>query len=245
MIYYYILYMKTLGYDAIMWGGTGWNMLWSFGVAQFFMDTGLKSPIKVGVVSGGCMTGLVFCGAANQQLGIVQCEQLYNSGDLYFNNKFRPRFREWFEFFAKQDCMEILKEYDFYSTYTKIPIFKIVKDNIHSSRKEFMDKLVAGCHVPFLFGTNIPMFYKGNYVVDTLDFRKTWWEFPGNNTLVISPSEKSSANMIGGELSVLTTIGIRGNLTNKDLFLMGYKTAAEWYGNIKRNEAWASKENWR
>ena len=238
--------MKTLGYDAIMWGGTGWNMIWSFGVSQFFMDTGLKSPIKVGVVSGGCMSGLAFCGAANQQIGIVECEQLYRHGDYFFNDRFKRRFRRYFESFANADCMETLKDYDFYATHTQLPRCKIVKDNIHgTSRYEFLDKLSSGCHVPFLFGTNIPMFYKGNYIVDTLDFRKTWWEFPGNNTLVISPSEKSSANMIGGELSVLTTIGIRGKLTDKDLFLMGYKAAAEWYGSIKHAEAWVSKENWR
>ena len=237
--------MKTLGYDAIMWGGTGWNMLWSFGVSQFFIDTGFKSPSKIGVVSGGCMPALAYIGAADQQIGIVQCEQLFKHGDYFFNDRFRRRFRRYFESFANQNCIEILKEYDFYSTYTKVPSFKLVKDNIHETRKEFLDKLLAGCHVPFLMGTNIPSFHKHHYIIDVLNFRKTWWEFPGNNTLVIAPTEKSSTNMIGGNLSVLSTIGIRGKLTDKDLFLKGYKDAAEWYGNIKRSEAWVSKENWR
>lgn len=237
--------MKSLGFDAIMWGGTGWNMIWSFGVSQFFMDTGLKSPIKVGAVSGGCMPALAYIGAANQQLGIVQSEQIYCYGDILFNDRFRRRYRRYFESFANTDCMETLKEYDFYATYTKIPSFKLIKDNIHSSRNELLDKLIAGCHVPFLFGTNIPFKYKNSYIIDTLDFRKTWWEFHGNTTLVISPSDSSSTNMIGGNLSVLSTIGIRGKLTDKDLFLKGYKDAAEWYGNIKRSEAWVSKENWR
>ncbi len=237
--------MKTLGYDAIMWGGTGWNLLWSFGVAQFFIDTGLESPYKVGVVSGGCMPALAFCGAANQQIGIVQCEQLYKYGDIFFNDRFRRRLRRYFESFANQDCMEILKDYDFYSTYTKIPSFKLIKDNIHASRKDLLDKLMAGCHIPFLMGTNIPIFHNHNYMIDVIDFRKTWWEFPVNNTIVISPSEKSSINIIGGELNILTVIGVRGKLTDKDLFLKGYKDAAEWYGNIKHNEAWASKENWK
>jgi len=32
-----------------------------------------------------------------------------------------------------------------------------------------------------------------------------------------------------------------GKLTDKDLFLMGYKAVAEWYGNIKRHAALVSK----
>ena len=239
--------MKTLGYDAIMWGGTGWNIIWSLGVSQFFMDIGLKSPVKVGVVSGGCFPALAFCGAADQQIAIVQSQQLYDHGDIFFNDRFRRRFRRYFESFANADCMETLKEYDFYTTHTKIPSFKLIKNNIVNieSRKELLDNLFASCHIPFLLGINIPVFQSGHYIIDILDFRKTWWEFPGNVTLVISPIEKSSANMIGGELSILTTIAIRGKLTDKDLFLKGYKDAAEWYGNIKRSEAWVSKENWR
>jgi hypothetical protein len=237
--------MKSLGYDAIVWGGTGWNMLWSFGVSQFFLDTGIKSPAKVGVVSGGCMSALAHIGAANQHVGIVQCEQLHRYGDFMFNDRFRRRYRRYFETFANTDCMETLKEYDFYATHTQLPSFKLVKDNVHGSRNEFLDKLTAGCHVPFLFGTNIPMFYKGSYIVDTLNFRKTWWEFPDNNTLVISPSESSSANIIGGNLSTLSTIGLMGKMTYKNLFLKGYRDAAEWYGNVKHDDAWVSKGDWR
>lgn len=236
--------MKSLGFDAIMWGGTGWNMIWSFGVSQFFMDVGLKCPVKVGSISGGCMPALAFCGAANQQIGIVQCEQLYKYGDIFFNDRFKRRYRRYFESFANQNCMEILKDYDFYVTYTKIPSLKLTKDNLHDSRKEFLDKLVSCCQIPLLMGTNIPFFYKNHYIMDVIDFRKSWWEFPANNTLVVSPSEKSSSNIIGGELNILSTLGFRRKITDKDLFLMGYKAAAEWYGNIKCIKALSDKKDW-
>lgn len=36
-----------------------------------------------------------------------------------------------------------------------------------------------------------------------------------------------------------------GKMTYKNLFIKGYKDVAEWYGNIKYDEAWVSKENWR
>lgn len=237
--------MKSLGFDAIVWGGTGWNALWSFGVAQFFLDTGFECPKKIGVISGGCLPGLSFIGAADQQMGIVQCEQLYNHGDFLFNDRFRRRYRRYMESFVNQDCMETLKDYDFYSTYTKIPSCELVKDNNHTSRKDLLDKITAGCHIPFLLGTNIPLFHKNNYIIDVLDFRKTWWTFPAHKTLVISPSEKSTDTIIGGNMGILNTIGIRKNITDKDIFLKGYKDAAEWLANIRRDEAWKLKENWR
>lgn len=237
--------MKSLGFDSVVWGGTGWNMIWSFGVLQFFIDAGLKSPQKIGVVSGGCMPALAWIGAADHQIGIVQTEHLYKFGDIYFNDRFRRRFRRYFESFANKDCMETLKDYDFYSTYTKIPSFELVKDNKHESRKEFLDKLLAGCHIPFLLGVNVPLFHNGSYIIDVINYKKTWWTFPGNSTLVISPNEKSTHNIIGGEMNLLSTIGIRGKLTSKDIFLKGYTAAADWYANIKYENTQRSKENWR
>ena len=81
--------MENLGFDAIVWGGTGWNMIWSFGVCQYLLDIGCKTPQKIGVVSGGCMPALAFCGAADINLGIVQCNELYEFCKTAIFNRIR------------------------------------------------------------------------------------------------------------------------------------------------------------
>jgi hypothetical protein len=79
--------------------------------------------------------------------------------------------------------------------HTRIPKFDIYKSCNYKNREEFLDKLIAGCH------------------------SRTCWTFENKNTLVVSPTEKSSENIIGGNLSFAKAIGIRRKQTNKDLFL--------------------------
>lgn len=236
--------MKNLGFDSIVWGGTGWNMIWSFGVCQYLLDIGCSPPKDIGVVSGGCMPALAFCGAADINLGMVQTEELYDYGDFLFNNRFRIRYRLYLETYAKQNCMEILKDYNFYTTHTRIPKFDIYKSCDYKNREEFLDKLIAGCHVPLLFGTNLPYYENGNFLIDVIN-GPSWWTFENKNTLVVSPLEKSSENIIGGDLSIAKVIGIRGKQTNKDLFIEGYAAAAKWHSDTKYNRAWDIAEHWR
>ncbi len=242
-------------FDSIFFGGTGWNLLWSFGVSKKLHELGFKNYVnKVGAISAGCMSALAFLDAADYEIGIVQSEQLHKQ-KYFLSIEFRKKFRYFFEGFANKDPLIDIKNSgcDFYSCYLKINDFPKTELKL---RNDFIDKddllttCLAGCYVPLIFGVEpniigIPILQNGDFAVDAGCAGSSTYRW-NEKTLLVSPNEKMSDTIIGGNLSVLSTIGFRGkSLNDKQLFLKGYMDASKWYAEYFLHEnSWRNQEHW-
>lgn len=242
-------------FDSIFFGGTGFNLLWSFGVSKKLYELNFRNNIqKVGSISAGCMSALAFLDAADYEIGIVQSEQLHKEKYL-FSKEFRIKFRYFFEGFANNDPLSDIKNsgcefYSFYASLNSFPNIEIKSKKDFKNRNDLLTTCLAGCYVPFLFGIEpnligIPILENGDLAIDTgckgvSTFR---WD---EKTLLVSPNEKMSENTIGGNLSILNTIGIRDKkLTDKELFLKGYIDASRWYAEYFLHEkSWKNQKHW-
>lgn len=242
-------------FDSMFFGGTGWNLLWSFGVSKKLYEVGFRTHIKkVGSISAGCMSALAFLDAANYEIGIVQSEQLYKE-KYFFSFDFRKRLRYFFEAFTNKDPLQDIKNSgcDFYSCYLDIsnvlnPTIKLRNDFI--DKNDLLTTCSAGCYVPFVFGIEpnmigIPILSNGDFAVDAGCKGVSTYRWD-EKTLLISPNEKMSENTIGGNLTVFNTVGLRPkHLTDQELFLKGYTDASRWYAKYFLHEkSWKNQKHW-
>ena len=240
-------------FDSIFFGGTGWNLPWSFGVAKKLEELGFRNNIKrVGSLSGGCFPALAFLGAADYEIGIVQCEQLKKEKH-FLSFEFRKRFWYYFEGFAYNDCVENIKNsgVEYHCCYTTLNSFPKMKQKFESQfedRHHLLEICMASIYVPLIFGIEpnvIGMKLRnGDYAIDggfIGDSTYRWDE----KTLLISSSRNMSHNTIGNNFGLINTVGLRSKtLTNKELFLKGYADASRWYAEYVLYEKLDKKEKW-
>jgi hypothetical protein len=242
-------------FDSIFFGGTGFNLLWSFGASKKLYELNFRNNIqKVGSISAGCMSALAFLDAANYEIGIVQSEQLHKE-KFFLSTEFRIRFRYYFEAFANVDPLNDIKNsgcdfYPFYGCLNSFPEIEIKTRNDFKDRDDLLTTCLAGCYIPFLFGIEpnlikLPILSNGDLAVDAgIKTISTYrWD---EKTLLVSPNEKMSENTIGGNLNILNTLGIRNKkLTDKELFLKGYMDASRWYAEYYLHEkSWRNQKHW-
>ena len=248
--------LNLINFNSIFFGGTGWNLLWSFGAAKKLYELGFRNHIRrVGCISAGCMSALAFLDAASFDIGIVQSEQLHKE-KYFFSFEFRKRLRYYFEAFANQTVMDDIKKSgcEFYSCYValnKFPDLELKLRKDFDNRDDLLTSLSAGCYIPFVFGIEpnmiaMPILNNGDFAVDAgIKGISTYrWD---EKTLIVSPSQEMCANVIGGNLGTLQTIGIRSKkLTDKELFLKGYSDASRWYAEYFLHKfSWEKQNNWQ
>jgi hypothetical protein len=243
-------------FNSIFFGGTGWNLLWSFGASKKLHELGFKTHVKkVGSISAGCMSALAFLDAASYEIGIVQCEQLKQQ-KFFCSTEFRKKYRYFFEAFANINCVEDINnsniEYHcFYAALNNFPKLNVKSKSGFIDRDDLLTTCLAGCYIPFLFGIEpnligIPILRNGDLAIDTgCKFGMSTYRWD-DNTLLVSPSDSSNYNIIGGDLSLLTTIGVRPKyLTDKELFVKGYLDASRWYAEYYLHQkSWKNQKDW-
>lgn len=246
--------ISLINFDSIFFGGTGWNLAWQFGVTKKLIQLGFNKKIKkVGSMSGGAFSGLVFCNAANYNRGVVQVEQLMNEGYL-LSIEFRKRLRYYLELFVNNDPLEDIKNFEFYTSYLKLNKFPkpefILQSNFFD-KHDLIDHVSAGCYIPFILGIEpnkigIPILKNGDLAVDAGFHGKSIFRW-SDRTLVVSPSEQSNENTIGGNYGTLSSIGIRSkNITHKELFMQGYSDASKWFAKYYLHGiCWNKEMNWQ
>ena len=247
--------LNLIDFDSIFFGGTGWNLAWQIGATKKLMELGFDKKIKkIGTLSGGIISGLIFCRAANYNRGLVQAEQLMTNG-YFLSKEFRKRYKYYFEHFINSDPLADIKNSgaEFYASYVKLNNFPklefIMKSNF-IDKNDLIDTGMAGCYIPLILGIEpnkigLPILQNGDIAIDggllgSSIFR--WSE----KTLVISPSQKSNYNTIGANYNVLATIGIRSkNLSNKKLFMEGYSEASKWFAEYYLHDySWSKESEW-
>ena len=239
-------------FDSIFFGGTGWNLLWSFGASKKLHELGFNKKIKrVGGLSCGALSALAFIDSASYEVGIVQSEQLFKERFL-FSRSFIKKFKYYADNFLNKSVIEDIKKsnVEFNIAYANLKLtslkLKIISD--FSSRQDLIDKCVAGCNIPLILGVHNTIFPKisnGDYVLDAGflgDSYHRWDE----KTLVVAPTEKSNENTIGGNYTISSALGLRNNkMSDKSLFLSGYLDASKWYADhYLYNNAWQNESNW-
>jgi hypothetical protein len=240
-------------FDSIFFGGTGWNLPWSFGVAKKLEELGFKNSIKrVGSLSGGCFAALAFLGAADYEIGVIQCEQLKKEKH-FLSFEFRKKFWYYFEGFVYQDGFDRLKNssLEYHCSYTSLNEFPKLKQKFqtqYEDRHHLLETCMASVYVPLIFGVEPSVIgmriRNGDYAIDggfIGDSTYRWDE----KTLLISSSRDMSHNTIGNNFGLINTVGFRAkSLTNKELFLKGYSDASRWYAEYILYENFEKKQNW-
>jgi hypothetical protein len=240
-------------FDSLFFGGTGFNLLWSFGVSKKLYELNFRKNItKVGSISAGCMSALAFLDAANYEIGIVQCEQLTKE-KCFLSTEFRVRFMYFFEGFVNNDPLNDIKNsgsdfYSFYISLNSFPKLELKSRKDFNNKKDLLTTCSAGCYVPFVFGIEpnligIPKLQNGDFAVDAGVKNISTYRW-NEKTLLVAPNEKMSENTIGGDLNILNTLGFK-NITDKELFLKGYMDASRWYAEYFLHEkSWRNQRHW-
>ena len=241
-------------FDSIFFGGTGWNLPWSFGVAKKLEELGFKNHIKkVGSLSGGCFPALAFLGAADYEIGVVQCDQLKKEKH-FLSFEFRKRFAYFFEGFTNQTAIDDIKNsgIEYHCSYTNINKFPKLEQKFqkeYQDRSELLEVCLASVYVPLIFGVEPTVIgvklRNGDYAIDGGFIGDSTFRWD-DKTLLISSSRDMSHNTIGNNFGLINTVGLRSkSLTNKELFLKGYSDASRWYAEyVLYENFYDKKQKW-